>query len=149
MRKSAPTWVIFKPREQQSTQLTPRFHGNLLKDPGTDVGSKTSRGHECCRLVLALEFDHFQRVRGIMQTEQVGASIMAGGLRSSVLDSPGENETIIDTTSYKRGLDYPCGCRHCRELKSPANRAASESTVRIDVYELPDSVEGESTNYFH
>lgn len=84
-----------------------------------------------------------------MQTEQVDASVRFAGLTSTVLNSPRDREMIIDTAAYKRGLDYPCGCRHCRELKTTTHRPAGKSIARIDVYELPDGVEGGAPDYFH
>ena len=83
-------------------------------------------------------------MRGVMVREQ------SGQLNGSIFNIPYESEVIIKMTGYKsaRQLDYPCGCRHCQDLKA-ASRGMVSSIANIDVFDMPDDIDVESADYFH
>ncbi len=88
-----------------------------------------------------------------MQVEPMGGSITIPGLRqqTSICDVPCETEVIVKLSSrgmIRRG-DYPCGCRRCREATAAVKTQRTSSLATIDVYDLPDGVEGDSAQYFH
>jgi hypothetical protein len=79
--------------------------------------------------------------------QQLNSSVIIGQQTNSIFNLP--NEVVVRVTTYKRGLDYPCGCRHCRELKSVPVRPATSALAAIDVYDAPDGVGIEKADYFH
>ena len=84
-----------------------------------------------------------------MQQEQFHASIFMGKQAGSIFQASGEREVILNLTSYRRGLDYPCGCRHCRDLKAAPRARANSTLAAIDVYDLPDDTDFNDDDYFH
>ena len=45
--------------------------------------------------------------------------------------------------------EYPCACRLCRDLARASERHDVSPIAAIDVFDLPDEVDGTVTNYFH
>ena len=84
-----------------------------------------------------------------MQQEQFHTSIFMGKQAGNVFQTSDEQDVILNLASYRRGLDYPCGCRHCRELKAAPRARANSTLAAIDVYDLPDDITIEHADYFH
>lgn len=82
-----------------------------------------------------------------MRQEQVGSNVISGPQAAYVFKIRFEKEPIINTTAYQRLLDYPCGCRHCRQLKADPAARATSALAAIDVYDMPDDVL--ISDYFH
>lgn len=82
-----------------------------------------------------------------MRQEQLGANIIIGPQTAYVFKVRSESEPIINTAAYRRLLDYPCGCRHCREPKAEPPARAASPLAAIDVYDVPDEVI--TSDYFH
>ena len=87
-------------------------------------------------------------MRGMMlgQLDERSRGEQAG----SLFNVPYQTEVIVrmaSDRSTRRG-DYPCGCRRCQELKVESAGKAN-ALACIDVYDVPDSVEIESADYFH
>ena len=82
-----------------------------------------------------------------MRQEQMGSNLTIGPQTGYVFKMKSENEPIINTTAYRRLLDYPCGCRHCRELKAEPIARRTSALAAIDVYDMPDDVL--TSDYFH
>jgi hypothetical protein len=60
-----------------------------------------------------------------------------------------ENEVVVKIASYKRGLDYPCGCRHCRGPNMSPGPRTKTALAAIDVYDIPAGVDFKPADYFH
>ena len=80
-----------------------------------------------------------------MQQQKTGPSIDERQL-SSIFNT--SREMIVKVKAFKRGLDYPCGCRHCLELRVSSSPLPANSLAAIDVYDVPDAIEV-APDYFH
>ena len=82
-----------------------------------------------------------------MRQEQLGPNLIIGPQTAYLFKMHPENEGIINTTAYRPLLDFPCGCRHCRELKAEPIVRRTSALAAIDVYDMPDDVI--TSDYFH
>ena len=80
-----------------------------------------------------------------MQQQKTESLLIGERQLGSVFNAP--RELVVQVKAFKRGLDYPCGCRHCRELRAPSRPAVSPLAA-IDVYDVPGAIEVAS-DYFH
>lgn len=80
-----------------------------------------------------------------MQEQKVSNLLMAP--LTSRFSVPFTTELTVNIAGYKRGLDYPCGCRHC--LKVASRSRTVSPLAAIDVYDVPDGPDFESDEYFH
>ena len=76
-----------------------------------------------------------------MQLEQMGRSLTAGAFKDAAT-------RMILGHMQSRRCDYPCDCRYCRESENESKRTAS-LLATIDVYDIPDEIEAEASEYFH
>ncbi|GEM_PF-6834521 len=85
-----------------------------------------------------------------MQQEQAGGALTLNKLhQTTIFDVPCKTEVIVklDGQALHRG-DYPCGCGFCRSLAVSLDERTISSLAFIDVYDVPEGVEGADT-YFH
>jgi hypothetical protein len=80
-----------------------------------------------------------------MQQEQPGLSAVIGQQMNRTSQLPSE----LILKDFRRGLDYPCGCHHCRQRNTAKNSRARSLLAAIDVYDLPEAIEAETSEYFH
>ena len=82
-----------------------------------------------------------------MRQEKLGANVIIGPQTAYIFKMQSADEGIINTTAYRPLLDFPCGCRHCREPKSEPIVRRTSALAAIDVYDMPDDVV--TSDYFH
>ena len=80
-----------------------------------------------------------------MQTEQLSLNAVIGQQINRTSQLPSE----VILKDFRRGLDYPCGCQHCLQRNSAKKTGAGSLLAAIDVYDLPDAIEAETSQYFH
>jgi len=69
--------------------------------------------------------------------------------QESVPRFPVPSEISLNLRAFRRGLDYPCNCRYCTELKKVSGPGVESSLAAIDVYDLPDAIDAEISDFFH
>ena len=76
-----------------------------------------------------------------MQLEQVGGTVTIGANENAAA-------RMIFGHKPSRRCDYPCECRFCRESENAPKRPIN-LLAAIDVYDIPDEIEVEASEYFH
>jgi len=90
-----------------------------------------------------------RRARGIMQQKELVSRVINRQATSSKLKVAGERTVFAGISSYRPGLDYPCGCRHCRQMKTTPGARETSALAAVDVYDLPDGIDPAAADYFH
>lgn len=80
-----------------------------------------------------------------MQQEQLGPSVIMNQRMASIFELPSE----VVLKDYKRGLDYPCGCRHCQKRQTARIAGEKSLLAAIDLYDVPDAIASDKADYFH